>query len=181
MELTDDGKKFAFEFGTKLALSPLPKLYSSFLGRCIETAYLIDKGFTQKYGTNVEHNCVNDMLAPFYVLNIKKTVQKLQKEGNNLFLRNWFNNRIDEKIMENPEKTSDRLARFMIDRIKLLEENQIAICVSHDWSIYPLKEFKLGLKHESAGDVGYLDGILFFEKQNRYYITNYQTSPVQLK
>jgi len=82
--------------------------------------------------------------------------------------------------MENPEKTSDILSELMKEQIKNLKENQIAVCVSHDWNIYPLKEFKLGLKHETAGDVGYLDGLVFFENENQYYITNYQMDPVLL-
>jgi len=68
----------------------------------------------------------------------------------------------------------------MKEKIKNLKENQIAICVSHDWNIYPLKEFKLDLKLEVAGEVGYLDGLVFFEKENQYYITNFQTDPILL-
>lgn len=180
MKLTDEGKEFAFEFGAGLRPTPLPKLYSSFLGRCIETAYLIDKGFTKKHNRTLEHNCINDMLTPFYVIDIEETVHRVKKQGNDLFLRNWFDKRIDERIMENPEKTADSLSEFMIEHIKESDENRMAVCVSHDWNIYPLKEFKLGLKHETAGDVGYLDGVVFFEKENQYYITNHQTGPVLL-
>ncbi len=150
------------------------------MGRCIETAYLIDKGFTKKHNQTLEHNCINDMLTPFYVINIEETVHRVKKQGNDRFLRNWFDKRIDERIMENPEKTSDRLSEFMIEQIKKSDENRMAVCVSHDWNIYPLKEFKLGLKHETAGDVGYLDGVIFFEKDHQYYITNHQTSPILL-
>ncbi len=180
MGLTDEGKEFAFDFGAGLRSSQLPKLYSSFLGRCVETAFLIDKGFTKKNNQTIDHNCMDAMLSPFYVKDIEKAVPLIEKQGNQIFLRNWFDNRFDESIMENPEKTSDILSEFMMEQIKNLKENQIAICVSHDWNIYPLKEFKLGLKHETAGQVGYLDGLVFFEKKNQYYITNYQTNPVLL-
>jgi len=180
MGLTDAGKEFAVDFGTTIRSRPLPKLSSSFLGRCIETAFLIDKGYTNKNNRAIDHNCTDDMLAPFYAKDTQKIIHHIKKDGNKKFLRNWFNNRIDENIMENPERTSDLLTEFMIEQIKNLTENQIAICVSHDWNIFPLKEFKLGLKHETAGDVGYLDGIIFFEKENQYYITSYQASPVVL-
>ena len=180
MGLTDEGKEFAVDFGGSLRSTLMPKLCSSFLGRCVETAFLIDKGFTKKNNQTIDHNCMNDMLSPFYVKDIEKAVPIIVKQGNEIFLRNWFDNNIDESIMENPEKTSDILSEFMVEQIKNLKENQIAICVSHDWNIYPLKEFKLGLKHETAGEVGYLDGIIFFEKENQYYITNYQTKPILL-
>ncbi len=174
------GKEFAFDFGAGLRSNAMPKLCSSFLGRCVETAFLIDKGFTKKNNQTIDHNCMDAMLSPFYVKDIEKAVPLIEKQGNQIFLRNWFDNRIDESIMENPEKTSDILSELMVEQIKNLKENQIAICVSHDWNIYPLKEFKLGLKHETAGEVGYLDGLVFFEKENQYYITNYQTNPVLL-
>jgi len=180
MGLTDAGKDFAFDFGADLRPGAMPQLCSSFLGRCVETAFLIDKGFTKKNNQALDHNYMDAMLSPFYVKDIEKAIPLIEKQGNEIFLRNWFDNRFDESIMENPEKTSDILSEFMIEQIKNLKENQIAICVSHDWNIYPLKEFKLGLKHESAGQVGYLDGLVFFEKENQYYITNYQIKPVLL-
>ena len=177
MGLTDAGKEFAFDFGAGLRSNAMPKLYSSFLGRCVETSFLIDKGFTKNNNRNLDHNCMNTMLSPFYVKDIEKAVPLIEKYGNQLFLRKWFDNHFDETIMENPKKTSDILCEFMKEKIKNLKENQIAICVSHDWNIYPLKEFKLDLKLEVAGKVGYLDGLLFFEKENQFYITNFQTDP----
>jgi broad specificity phosphatase PhoE len=180
MGLTDEGKEFAVDFGVSLRAGIKPKLYSSFLGRCVETAFLIDKGFTKKNNQNIDHNSMDAMLSPFYVKDIEKAVPIIEKQGNEHFLRNWFDGLIDEAIMENPQKTADILSEFMKKKIKDLKDNQIAICVSHDWNIYPLKEFKLDLKLEAAGEVGYLDGLVFFKKGNQYYVTNYQTDPVLL-
>ena len=180
MGLTDIGKDFAFDFGSKLRFNPVPKLCSSFIGRCIETAYLIDKGFTNNNNISLDHNYLTKELGPSYIKDVEKAVKLVQEQESNLFLRNWFDKRIDESIMENPEKTSDNLCEFMVEQIKNLKKNQIALCISHDWSIYPIKEFKMNLKHETNGDVGYLDAIVFFEKDNQYYIINYQTKPILL-
>lgn len=180
MGLTDKGKNFAFDFGAAMHLGIKPKLCSSFLSRCVETAFLIDKGFTWKSNQNLDHNVMAPMLSPFYVKDIQKALPLIEDQGNDLFLRNWFDRQFDDTIMEDPEKTSDILCEFMTEQIKNLSENQIAVCVSHDWNIYPVKEFKLGLQHEIAGQVGYLDGLVFFEKKNQYYITNYQIDPVLL-
>jgi broad specificity phosphatase PhoE len=180
MGLTDQGKAFAVDFGSKIRSNPLPRMCSSFFGRCIETAYLIDKGFTRQNDLFLDHNSMDDMLAPFYIKDIKKALECVERQGTHTFLRHWFDRQIDEKIMENPGETADRLTQFMIQQIKHLDENTMAICVSHDWNIFPLKEFKMGLKHETAGDVGYLDGVIFFEKDNDYYITNYQIEPILL-
>ena len=180
MGLTDAGKQLAVDFGAAIRPNLLPKLFSSIMGRCIETAYLIDKGFTKKNNQALEHNSIQEALSPFYINHMEKVLQQVGKIGNHAFLRNWFDNRIDESIMKNPEKTSDHLTGFMIEQIKNLKENQIALCISHDWNLFPVKEFKLGLAHETCGDVGYLEGVLFFEKENRYYITHHQSDPVLL-
>ena len=180
MGLTERGKNFAFDFGLQLRSNPIPRLCSSFIGRCIETAYLIDKGFTKQNSITLNHNYLSDILGPLFVKDVEKTIKLAQNQETNLFLREWFDKRIDESIMEDPEKTSDNLCEFMVDQIKSLKNNQIALCISHDWSIFPIKEFKMNLKHETSGDVGYLDGLIFFEKDNKYYITNYQSDPILL-
>lgn len=180
MELTHAGKNFAYDFGRALQPEPLPKLYSSFMGRCIETAYLIDKGFTTRHNRILEHSTIDNRLAPFYIKDIDKAVKTILAQGNDLFIRNWFDGKMDEDMIENPEKTADLICSFMIEQVRNLPENQMAISITHDWNIYPVKEFKLGLRHEECGDVGYLESILVFENHNRYYITGFQTDPVEL-
>lgn len=180
MGLTDTGKHLAVDFGASLPSTPLPRLSSSFLGRCIETAFLIDKGFTQKNQKDLDHNITQDLLAPFYIKDMENAVVRVKKEGIHPFLRNWFDRKIEKTIMDDPETTAERLSQFMIEQIKSLEQNQIAICVSHDWNLFCLKEIKLGLAHENFGDVGYLEGLVFFEKNKKYYLTSHQTDPIPL-
>ena len=180
MQLTETGKTLAYDFGRALRPEPVPRLSSSFMGRCIETAYLIDKGFTSRHNGLLSHNTVDNRLAPFYIKDIDKAVQRILVEGNNLFIRNWFDGKIGENIIENPEKTADLICSLMVEQIRNLSENQVAISITHDWNIYPVKEFKLGLRHEDCGDVGYLESILVFENRNRYYVTGFQTDPVEL-
>lgn len=180
MGLTDPGKNYAHDLGTQLHPSCVPQFYSSPLGRCIETAYLIDKGFTSKTGISTSHNQVDRCLAPFYVKDIQKTMDLVNQIKSRRFLRQWFDHRMSEEMMEHPVKTADKICGFMVDRVNALKENQIAICVSHDWNIFPIKEFKMNLKLEESGDVGYLDSVVFFKNNRRYYLASYQSDPVRL-
>ncbi len=188
MGLTENGKEFAYNFGSLLSSDPKPILISSFFGRCIETAYLIDKGFTKKYKQVLKHTRLEPLLSPFYINDPDKAIPMLLEIGGEKFLRNWFDCTIDEAIMAHPEKTVGILCDLMINQIKNQVKNQaenldsrgLTICVSHDWNIYPIKEFKLGMKLEESDDVGYLDALIFFKKDNQYYITSYQTDPVLL-
>lgn len=181
MGLTDPGKKYAHDLGTQLPPSVVPQLYSSPLGRCIETAYLIDKGFTSKTGISTSHNQLNRCLAPFYVKDIKKAMDLVNEIKSMQFLRQWFDNQMSEEMMEHPVKTADKICGFMVDRLKALKTDQIAICVSHDWNIFPIKEFKMNLRLEESGDVGYLDSVVFFENNHHYYLASYQTDSVKLE
>ncbi|MDD9304311.1 MAG: histidine phosphatase family protein [Desulfobacter sp.] len=181
MGLTDPGKSYALDLGRALPDHITPQLFSSHFGRCIETAYLIDKGFTLSHGSLLDHVITQDTLAPFYINDIEQALGLMQDCGSQQFIRNWFDNTIDQTIMEPPEKTADILTAYMIQRLSELETGQVAFCVSHDWNIFPIKEFKLGLAHEGAGDVGYLDGVIFFEENGQVYAETFQTDPVAIK
>lgn len=180
MSLTDPGKQMAFDFGKNLVPSLVPALYASYMGRCIETAYLVDKGFTTLQGPPLPHTGILDELSPFYLKDIDRVIEGLRELGDHCFLRKWFDREIDTGIMEDPVLTADTLCRIMTTRLNSLDHGQVAICVSHDWNIYPIKEFKLNLPHESAGDVGYLEGVLFFKDKGDYFVMGIDQSPVLL-
>ncbi|MCG8564712.1 MAG: histidine phosphatase family protein [Desulfobacterales bacterium] len=180
MCLNDDGKGFALDMGKALPKGAGFRLFSSFFGRCIETAYLLDKGYCQSNDQALPHNQTSPILAPFYIKDIEDAIGLVEEQGSIDFIRNWFDGKIDETVMENPERTADTLAEFLVERLKEMGPKEIALCVSHDWNLFPLKEFKLGLKHETAGDVGYLEGVVIFEEDGKIYITNHQSDPVLL-
>lgn len=179
--LTEKGKDHAFELGTWLPLSLQPHFFSSFFGRCIETAFVMDKGYIKAHGVFSDHNILAEELAPFYVKDLTKAIALMSQVGTPAFLRSWFNFEIDDTIMCNPEQTADTIADFMVSRLNTISSGEMAICVSHDWNLFPLKEFKLGLSHETHGTVGFMEGIMVYEKEGSHYMTNYQSEPVLLK
>ncbi len=180
MGLTEQGKGFALDMGGTLPAGMGYRFYSSYFGRCIETAYLLDKGHTREHHTSLPHNVTSPVLAPFYIEDIEDAIALVEEQGTLDFIRNWFDGAIDETIMKNPRTTADALADFLKERIAGLGDNEIAMCASHDWNLFPLKEFKLGLKHEANGDVGYLEGIVAYEDGGKIYLTNHQCHPVEL-
>lgn len=180
MGLTEKGKDAAMELGTRLPATPRPRLFSSPFGRCIETAYLIDKGYIKANGIFNGHNAQAVELSPFYIKDMHKAVDMVIEAGNPVFLRQWFDREVSEDVMLDPEDAANTITEFMANQIKEIEPGEIAVNVSHDWNLFPLKEFKLGLPHEKFGTVGYLEGVAVFEKQGKNYITGYQQSPVPL-
>lgn len=175
--LTQEGKSFALELGQALPGKPVPRLFSSMFGRCLETAYLIDKGYTRQHGIFLDHPLTQEMLAPFYIKEIETVVHMVKERGGEHFIRQWFDHEVDPAVIENPETTATLLSRHMTDQLDQLQDHEIALCISHDWNIFPLKEFKLGLAHETHGHVGYLDGVIFYETQGQHFITSSQAGP----
>ena len=180
MGLTDPGKSYALDMGRELPGTLEPKLFSSHFGRCIETAYLIDKGYTSVHARTLPHNATKDVLAPFYIKDIERALGRMTRTGSQQFIRDWFDKAIDEDIMENPEVTAETLTGFMKENLSGLRDGQVALCVSHDWNIFPIREFKLNLPHEGAGDVGYLDGVVFFQEKNQTFALACGNDPVPL-
>ena len=180
MSLTEKGKTLAFDFGRRLPEALLPEFSASFIGRCIETAYLIDKGYTSRYGNLLVHPVTDEMLSPFYVRDVEAVVERLKEIGDHAFLKRWFSNQEDTDVIDNPQQTANRLCNAMTGFLDQLQDNEIRLCVSHDWNIYPLKEFKLNQPLERTGDVGYMEGVLFFKDQGRTCIMGIDSDPIPL-
>ena len=180
MGLTENGKNETIKFGSSLAPTPHPKLFSSHFGRCIETAYLIDKGYFQKYG-KVNNNAILSLdLTPFYITDIEKAISMVSKMGTDVFLRSWFNKEISKDIMLDPEETSQKIVEFMKQELQKLDKDEIGIFVSHDWNIFPINEFFLGIEHEEYGAVGYLDSVFLFEKDDNFYLASHQKDAIMI-
>ena len=180
MGLNDSGKDYAYALGKSFPLDLTPVLFSSYFGRCIETAYLIDKGFTSVTGKQLPHNTLNNILTPFYVKDVVTAKKMMAKTGSTQFVRNWFDKTIDESIMLDPEFTACRITNFMVSTLKSLSPGQAAVCVTHDWNIFSIKQFTLGLSNEDTLDAGYLDAVAFFEKDTRIFAVARQFDPVEV-
>lgn len=180
MGLSDSGKAYAFDLGKSFPLDLTPVLFSSHFGRCIETAYLIDKGFTSVTGKQLPNNTLNTVLTPFYVKDISSVMKIMTKTGSTQFIRNWFDKTIDESIMLDPEVTAGRITDFMVSNLKELRPGQAAVCVTHDWNLFPIKQFTLGLSREDSLDAGYLDAVAFFEKDDQVFAAARQFDPVRI-
>ncbi len=172
MVLTGKGKQYSWELGRALPEELVVSFSSSSFGRCIETAYLIDKGYVSRNGHTV--NCkIEELLSPSY---IKKPLEVLNTmlETRSGFIRHWFDGSISPDIIETPEKAAREILDLLLKRLGTLPENTINIGVSHDWNLYLLKEQIMGLKHEEVGLVEYLEGVVVYETSGQYYIKNHQ-------
>lgn len=180
MCLTPMGRAMALSMGELFPENFSVEFFSSYIGRCIETAYLLDKGFVRKTGGLTQDNRVADHLAPFYVKNIRKTVEIIMQQDVHTFIRNWMDGYIDETILLNAREAARQMFRFMVGGLLECEKNTLQVSVTHDWNMYLLKEYGLGLPHEQFGKVDYLEGVVIFSQNEKTYIANHQKDPVLL-
>ncbi|MBU1171048.1 MAG: histidine phosphatase family protein [Proteobacteria bacterium] len=180
MCLTPKGRDMALALGATFPENLSLEFFSSYIGRCIETAYLLDKGFVKKTGGLTRNNRVAEHLSPFYVRHLKKVVDLIIEQDTVMFIRNWIDGHIDESILMNSGQAARRMLRFMVGGLMESEKNILQVSVTHDWNMYLLKEYGLGLPHEDFGKIDYLEGVVVFRKKGKTYIANHQKDPVLL-
>ncbi len=172
--LTDAGKELALRLGTNLPAGLHLRLFSSYIGRCIETAYLIDKGYTNK-GGRTESPLLLNAISPSYIVDFKKAIEVILKMDTPRFIRSWIEGDLSPEVIQDTESVTTSMLSCIIDSLEDTHRDSIDIFITHDWNMYLLKELRLGLRHEQFGEVDYLEGVIIFKKNDCNYIVNHQT------
>ena len=176
MNLTEPGKDFSLKFGEQLPPEMVVRAFSSFIGRCIETAYLIDKGYTEK-GGKTKSSIVELFLSPFYAKNPVEILKTFVEAGSLSFIRSWLDGDFSSELIDNPKDSAQKIVGVAQEKLMESLEDHIDIFVSHDWNLYLVKEVFLGLKHEDYGKIEYLEGVVLYPQNGNIYITNHQAEP----
>lgn len=169
MGLTETGKEISHAWGIGLPSGLTVGFYSSFIGRCIETAYLIDKGYVRQ-GGDTRHNIIEKTLSPYYVRDAQGLFKDYIMDAD--FFGKWFAGEIPAAIIDHPETIAADMRDVCVTRLKAGSGTNCSldICVTHDWNLYVLRQHFLGLHYEAHGKVGYLDGVVIFQKDGRFFI-----------
>ncbi len=177
MSLTSEGRTFSYNYGKSLPDILSARFFSSYIGRCIETSYLIDKGFTAHKSGQTTGNAVSKEISPSYIVDFTKLIDIILEQETSIFIRNWINEKLPETTILSAKTSATGMFTFMMKQFQTLPENSIDIFVTHDWNMYLLKELGLGLKHEETGTIEYLEGLVLFEKEGEIFIVNHQSEP----
>lgn len=168
MGLTEEGKESSYQWGRSLPTSKRLSFFSSFIGRCIETAYLMDKGYVASGGVT-SSNIIEPALSPFYVRDALRFFEAYLKEPN--FLSGWFNRNIPPDILDPPEQVALKIKGFCEKRLSgNIPSDRIDICVTHDWNLYVLRWYFWGIYPGPHEKVDYLDGLIFFRDGRHNYV-----------
>jgi len=176
MNLTEKGKDASQKFGEQLPQGMGLRAYSSFIGRCIETAYLIDKGYISTGGRTTS-NIVEVFLSPFYAKNPAEILKTFLESGSSSFIRSWMNGEFSANVIDDPTESAKKIVGVAKEKLMQALENHIDILITHDWNLYLVKEVFLGLKHEAAGKIEYLEGVVLYKEKDDIFIANHQAEP----
>ena len=180
--LTDEGRDLARSLG-----GALPKLlkvrgYSSPPERCIETATLIKQAHEEGGGLTTRNRVVEG-LGVFYVLDQMKMFMAMQEVGGMVnFQRDWFSGNVSPDILIPADASAQIIAKLALQKLKEKPSHpQLDLMVSHDFTIYLLKDRLLGQNSTIYPDVIYLDGIAVFERDGKAFMQSHHEPAVELK
>lgn len=160
-ELTAEGCAAAVAFGGRLGEFSHLRLFHSPVNRCRQTAECIAEG-AARAGVAVAWGGPQAALGIDYIRDLAEAGRLTVLHGEH-FVRLWFEGRVPPHVIDPvPELAAAKLA-FLRERFAEGPEQPAALDlhVSHDWNIILLREYCVGVRHEEAGWLTFLDGVAF--------------------
>ncbi len=165
--LTNEGRRLAESFGQALPKEALVRGYASPAERCMETAALALDGHAAGGGRVTRHRPI-EALGVFYVLDQMRMYKAMTAASGQVpFLRRWFDGGVAADIMMPADLAARIVGRVVGEKVRQsVAQPQIDLCVSHDMTLYLVREQLLGLAPEEE-PVEFLDGIVVFERDGQ--------------
>lgn len=174
--LTEEGKADAYAFGLGLPGDLPLSFLSSLWGRCIETAYQVEKGCIAQ-GAETTVNATAPYLAPFYIQDLPGFIAQYAEMGREAVLRSWFDGGAVEKVLMPAAESIRTQLTPVLARLREEDGPRIEVAVTHDWNLYLIRELCLHQRTEEAGKVRYLEGVAFFLRDGTLHAMNLLGGP----
>ena len=168
--LTDPGRDFCRRLGRALPKTLCLRGYHSPAGRCAETAELILDTHTAHGGKATRARAV-EALGVFYALDQRKMWKALQAgDGLKDFVHAWGQGTVAADAMIPAAQTAQLLLRSTLHRLRAATDApQLDLCVSHDLTLYLLKDQLLGQNPREV-ETEYLDALVLYEADERVWL-----------
>ncbi|MBI5381513.1 MAG: histidine phosphatase family protein [Opitutae bacterium] len=160
IELTPQGFRDAEAFGGKLTGFSRLRLHHSPVKRCQQTAEAIARGASAN-GLAVEWRGAQDLLGVSFIIDEEETARLTVLHGE-AFLRLWLAQQVDPRVIRPAAALAADYIAYFADGLRTSDGGRrLDLHVSHDWNTMVLREIALGVRHEEAGWLEFLDGITF--------------------
>jgi len=162
-ELNPAGRAAATALGARLEGFSRLRLFHSPVTRCQQTAECIARGAASA-GLAVELVGPQDPLGIDYILDLAEAGRLTALHGDH-FVRLWFSGRISPRVIRPAaEIAAEKLAYLTARLDEAAGPGRLDLHISHDWNTIILRELMLGVRHEEAGWLDFLDGVAFEPK-----------------
>ncbi|MBI2514169.1 MAG: histidine phosphatase family protein [Opitutae bacterium] len=158
-ELTTDGCAAAEAFGAQLGSFSRVRLFHSPVKRCQQTAECIARG-VQVAGGSVELVGAHPALGIDYIRDLAEAGRLTVQHGEH-FVRLWFEGRVPPAVIDPIPALAALKLDFVRAQLAAAAPGSLDLHVSHDWNIIILREHLVGVRHEDAGWLTFLDGVTF--------------------
>lgn len=160
-EITETGAASAEGFGAQIRGFDCVRLFHSPVKRCRQTAECIARGVNANGGC-AEIAGPENALGIDYILD-RSEAGRLTLEHGEHFVRLWFTGQVAPTVIEAAEKIAALKVDHLVRRLQepCARGRRLDLHVSHDWNIIILRELLLGVRHEDAAWLNFLDGVAF--------------------
>ena len=157
--LTAEGEAAARLLGARLPLARAVRLLHSPIERCAQTARCLAAGFGQAGGRAEVVGPLESLGAP-YIVDFERLVEAAGVYDPAAFVRAWFDGTLAPGIVHEADEAARALLRVVRGELERTPPGHLTLLVSHDWNVMLLRERYLGVRHDDAGWLAYLDGVV---------------------
>ena len=175
--LTAEGRARALEVGARLPREVTVRGYASPPERCMETAALMLEGHRREGGAATRHRPL-EALGVFYALDQMKMWKTLHAAGGLVpFITGWVRGETSSDTMIPAELASRLVLGVLADKLdRPVAPAQLDLCVSHDMTLYLLREVLLG--EPAAGpEVAFLDALVLYRDDGGLWMSSHHGEP----
>ncbi|MBX3705195.1 MAG: histidine phosphatase family protein [Pseudomonadales bacterium] len=175
--LTPEGRDLALRLGERLPKHLTVRAYASPPARCMDTAELVLEGHRAGGGAVTRHRPLEG-LGVFYALDQMKMWQAMRAAGGlGTFVRAWARGAAPDDALMPADLAARMILRVLAARLKTpVASAQLDLCVSHDMSLYLVREVLLDEPADGA-EVRFLDALVLYEADGGYWLTSQHGAP----
>jgi len=175
--LTAEGRELARRLGARLPKAATVRGYASPPARCMDTAELVLAGHREGGGPITRHRPIEG-LGVFYALDQMKMWKRLTAAGGLVpFMQDWVRGNAPQDALMPAELAAGLVLRILAAKLaEPVAASQVDICVSHDMTLYLMREVLLG-EPATGPEVQFLDALVFYEAHGEFWLTSHHGEP----
>lgn len=183
-QLTDEGRGYARELGERLPAGLTIRGYTSPVERCRETAQIVLDAHAGR-GGDARRSRPVEAFGPFYALDQMRMWKGMSLAGGLTdYVDDWVAGKLPTGAIIRADQAASLILDVLEDRLNTplndRQEGQLELCVSHDITLYMVRDRLLG-QPTSTAPVLYLDALVVYRQGDALMMASQHGEPVQVR